>query len=67
MRRAEEIKKKWRIEERDRKRRIKQAKELATQIAQNNDLTAVIDAQLTAGAQPDESPFFYLDPNPSFV
>jgi hypothetical protein len=66
-RRAEEIKKKWRIEERDRKRRIKQAKEIASQIAQNNDVTAHIDAQITAGNRPDENAFFYLDPNPSSV
>jgi hypothetical protein len=48
-RRAEEIKKKWRIEERARKQRIRQAKETASQIAQNNDLSAVIDAQINGG------------------
>lgn len=66
-RRAEEIKKKWRIEERARKRQIRQAKETASQIAQNNDLSALIDAQINGGKQPDENAFFYLDPNPSSV
>uniref|UniRef100_A0A093X6B0 Protein FYV10 n=1 Tax=Talaromyces marneffei PM1 TaxID=1077442 RepID=A0A093X6B0_TALMA len=47
-RRAEEIKKKWRIEERARKRRIRQAKETASRIAQNNDMCAIIDAQITS-------------------
>ncbi|KAE8548306.1 hypothetical protein EYB25_008684 [Talaromyces marneffei] len=64
-RRAEEIKKKWRIEERARKRRIRQAKETASRIAQNNDMCAIIDAQISGWNQPDENPFFYLDTNPS--
>jgi hypothetical protein len=66
-RKAEEIKKKWRKEERARKQRIRQAKQIASELAQSNSLIASVDAQLHQGEQPDENPYFYLDPMPSSV